>query len=32
MRHTANLPYVGYEIYGKSILGIEPNIAPPDFI
>lgn len=32
MRHTANLPYVGYEIFGKSLLGIEPNIAHPDFI
>ncbi|MHC8380529.1 acyl-CoA dehydrogenase family protein [Pseudomonas sp. LB3P14] len=31
-RHTANLPYVGYEIFGKNLLGIEPNIAPPDFI
>jgi len=31
-RHTANLPYVGYEILGKSLLGIEPNIAPADFI
>jgi alkylation response protein AidB-like acyl-CoA dehydrogenase len=32
MRHTANLPYVGYEIFGKAMLGIEPNIAHPDFI
>jgi alkylation response protein AidB-like acyl-CoA dehydrogenase len=32
MRHTANLPYVGYEIFGKSLLGIEPNISHPDFI
>lgn len=32
MRHTANLPYVGYEIFGKALLGIEPNIAPQDFI
>ncbi|MCI0996996.1 acyl-CoA dehydrogenase family protein [Pseudomonas corrugata] len=31
-RHTANLPYVGYEIFGKNLLGIEPNISPPDFI
>ncbi len=31
-RHTANLPYVGYEILGKSMLGIEPNISPADFI
>lgn len=32
MRHTANLPYVGYEILGKALLGITPNIAHPDFI
>lgn len=32
MRHVANLPYVGYEIFGKSLLGVEPNISPPDFI
>lgn len=32
MRHVANLPYVGYEILGKSMLGIEPNISLPDFI
>jgi len=31
-RHTANLPYVGYEIYGKSLLGVSPNIAPDDLI
>lgn len=31
-RHTANLPYVGYEIYGKSLLGVTPNIAPDDLI
>lgn len=31
-RHTANLPYVGYEILGKSLLGVEPNISLPDFI
>lgn len=31
-RHTANLPYVGYEILGKALLGIEPNISPADFI
>jgi len=31
-RHTANLPYVGYEIFGKSLLGVEPNISAPDFI
>ncbi len=32
MRHVANLPYVGYEIFGKSLLGVEPNISAPDFI
>ena len=32
MRHVANLPYVGYEILGKSLLGVEPNISLPDFI
>lgn len=31
-RHTANLPYVGYEILGKELMGIEPNISPADFI
>lgn len=31
-RHTANLPYVGYEIYGKSLMGVEPNVAPADLI
>lgn len=31
-RHTANLPYVGYETFGKDLQGIEPNISPPDFI
>lgn len=32
MRHVANLPYVGYEIFGKSLLSVEPNISPADFI
>lgn len=32
MRHVANLPYVGYEIFGKSLLGTEPNMSPADFI
>ena len=31
-RHTANLPYVGYEILGKALMGVEPNISPADFI
>lgn len=31
-RHTANLPYVGYEILGKALMGVEPNITPADFI
>lgn len=28
LRHTANIPYVGYEVYGKGVLGIADNIAP----
>lgn len=32
MRHVTNLPYVGYEVYGKAVLGIEEHIAPPDFV
>lgn len=31
-RHVANLPYVGYEILGKALVGFEPNITPSDFI
>ena len=31
-RHVANLPYVGYEILGKAMLDVEPNISPADFI
>lgn len=31
-RHTANLPYVGYEILGKALLGVEPNIVAADFM
>ncbi|MFA7555722.1 MAG: acyl-CoA dehydrogenase family protein [Spongiibacteraceae bacterium] len=31
-RHVANLPYVGYEILGKALVGFEPNITPADFI
>ena len=31
-RHVANIPYVGYEILGKSLVGFEPNITPADFI
>src|SRR5690606_18560346 len=27
-RHAINLPDPGYEIYGRAILGVEPNIAP----
>lgn len=32
LRHTAVLPYVGYEVYGKGLLEIEPNISAPEFI
>lgn len=28
-RHIAFLPQLGYEVYGRSLLGIEPNIIPP---
>lgn len=32
-RHAANVPNVGYEIYGRALMGVEPNIAPhPSFI
>jgi alkylation response protein AidB-like acyl-CoA dehydrogenase len=32
-RHAANNPNVGYEIYGRALMGVEPNIAPnPAFI
>jgi 3-hydroxy-9,10-secoandrosta-1,3,5(10)-triene-9,17-dione monooxygenase len=32
-RHAANVPNVGYEMYGRALLGVEPNIAPhPSFI
>lgn len=32
-RHAANVPHVGYEMYGRALLGVEPNIAPhPSFI
>lgn len=27
-RHAINLPDPGYEIYGRALLGVEPNIAP----
>ncbi|MDB6063636.1 MAG: hypothetical protein JWM78_3739 [Verrucomicrobiaceae bacterium] len=27
-RHAINLPDPGFEIYGRAILGVEPNIAP----
>ena len=29
MRHIAFLPQLGYEVYGRSLLGITPNIIPP---
>lgn len=28
-RHIAFLPQLGYEVYGRNLLGIEPNIIPP---
>jgi alkylation response protein AidB-like acyl-CoA dehydrogenase len=32
-RHAANVPNVGYEMYGRALMGVEPNIAPhPSFI
>jgi alkylation response protein AidB-like acyl-CoA dehydrogenase len=32
-RHAANVPHIGYEMYGRALLGVEPNIAPhPTFI
>lgn len=31
-RHANLLPEVGYEIFGKALLGIEPNIVPPQAI
>jgi alkylation response protein AidB-like acyl-CoA dehydrogenase len=32
-RHAANVPNVGYEMYGRALMGVEPNIAPhPTFI
>ena len=29
MRHIAFLPQLGYELYGRTLLGIAPNIIPP---
>jgi hypothetical protein len=27
------VPHVGYEMYGRALMGVEPNIAPhPSFI
>jgi alkylation response protein AidB-like acyl-CoA dehydrogenase len=28
MRHAMALPAVNFEIYGKALLGVEPNISP----
>lgn len=28
-RHIAFLPHLGYEVYGRSLLGISPNVIPP---
>jgi alkylation response protein AidB-like acyl-CoA dehydrogenase len=30
-RHAGLLPDVGYEVFGRSLLGVEPNLSPPDF-
>jgi 3-hydroxy-9,10-secoandrosta-1,3,5(10)-triene-9,17-dione monooxygenase len=31
-RHAVHLYEVGYEVYGRALLGVEPNIVPPDFV
>jgi alkylation response protein AidB-like acyl-CoA dehydrogenase len=31
-RHIANIPNVGFEVYGRALLGVEPNIVPPFMI
>lgn len=31
-RHASLMPEVGYEIYGRAQLGIEPNLVPSNFI
>jgi 3-hydroxy-9,10-secoandrosta-1,3,5(10)-triene-9,17-dione monooxygenase len=28
-RHVANLPQIGYEIYGRDLAGVTPNLSPP---
>jgi 3-hydroxy-9,10-secoandrosta-1,3,5(10)-triene-9,17-dione monooxygenase len=29
LRHVANLPQIGYEIYGRDLAGVMPNLSPP---
>jgi 3-hydroxy-9,10-secoandrosta-1,3,5(10)-triene-9,17-dione monooxygenase len=29
LRHVANLPQIGYEIYGRDLAGVKPNLSPP---
>ncbi|MGI4748806.1 MAG: acyl-CoA dehydrogenase family protein [Janthinobacterium lividum] len=31
-RHIANIPNVAFEVYGRAVLGIEPNIIMPHLI
>jgi alkylation response protein AidB-like acyl-CoA dehydrogenase len=31
-RHAFLIPSAGYEIYGRALLGVEPNIHPPDWL
>jgi alkylation response protein AidB-like acyl-CoA dehydrogenase len=28
-RHFGNIPNVGYEVYGRSLLGVTPSAVPP---
>lgn len=29
LRHVQNIPFLGYEIYGRDLLDVSPNISPP---
>jgi alkylation response protein AidB-like acyl-CoA dehydrogenase len=29
LRHVSNLPQLGYEIYGRDLAGVKPNLSPP---
>jgi Acyl-CoA dehydrogenase, C-terminal domain len=29
LRHVNNLPQLGYEIYGRDLVGVKPNVSPP---